>query len=235
MDTDPNLQPLTIHQAIFLHSPDCEFAEVGAKTDIPYKHWFNLFKDFLMKNTNNSNVKNLIWWWNGKVFSFDTTKIRGVKADDEESGMDEAELFLADDDLSDSERVYQNENNNNEENFIGTFNQLTIDIPHDSESNQPLPSHPVADPCASGSEPRLDSGETIISQPDESATQNPVGKPKQTQMPSTQKARGGKAKVKGKQKAVFLDEADLEAGDSVETAGPCTASANERNLRSRRK
>ena len=200
MDTDPNLQPLTIHQAIFLHSPDCEFAEVGAKTDIPYKHWFNLFKDFLMKNTNNSNVKNLIRWWNGKVFSFDTTKIHGVKADDEESGMDEAELFLADDDHSDSERVSQNENNNNEENFIGTFNQLTIDIPHDSKSNQPLPLHPVADPCASGSEPRLDSGETIISQPDESATQNPVGKQTQTDSNAIN-AKGKRWKSKSKRKA----------------------------------
>jgi hypothetical protein len=221
MDTDANLEiVLTIPKAIFLHSPDCEFAEVGAKSDIPYKNWFNLFKEFLMKNATKSNIEDLFKWWNGKVFSFDT-KIQGVKADDVESGMDEAELFLADDfQVSNSEMVSQRENNNNEDDFIGTFNNLTIDM-HDN-SNQPLSSH-----TASSSEPRLDS-EIIILQPDKSVTQNPVGKLKP---PSAQKAGGRKGK--GKQKAVFMEEADLEAEELVETEGPCTA--NERNLRSRRK
>jgi hypothetical protein len=227
VDTGPNLELLTIHQAIFLHSPDCEFAEVGAKSDIPYKHWFNLFKEFLMKNSTNINVKELFKWWNGRVFSFDTTKIREVKADDMESGMDEADLFLADDYFSDSEVVLSRNENNNED-FIGTFNQLTIDMQHDS--NQPLPSHTVADPCASSSEPRLDS-EIIILQPEKSVTQNPVGKPKPTPSTRTAGNPGGKTKAKGKQKAVFLDDAEAEA--LVETEDPCTT--NERSLRSRRK
>jgi hypothetical protein len=73
---------LTIPKAIFLHSPDCEFAEIGAKSDIPYKAWFNLFKEFLLKNVKNPNIEALFEFWNGKVFSFDTTNKQGVNADD---------------------------------------------------------------------------------------------------------------------------------------------------------
>ena len=183
-----------------------------------------------MKNSTNSHVQDLLKWWNGRVFSFDTTKIQ-VKADDVESGMDEAELFLEDDDFLDSQVVSRHENNNTDEDFIGTFDGLTISM--QGSSNQPLSSHTVADPHASSyesqfdsepqldSEPRLDSN---ILQP-ESVTQNPqtVGKPKPAPSRSIQKARGGKAK--GKQKAAPSD------ADLVEAEGLGTAS--EKNLRSR--
>jgi hypothetical protein len=229
---------LTIHKALFLHSPDCEFAEVGAKSDIPYRHWFNMFKEFLMKNTNNPEIEALFEWWNGKVFTFDTTNNRGVGSDDVESGMDEAELVLAGagpwGDFSDSEMVplsAQHENNNNEEDLIqvvtGTLN-LTID----DGSNQPLSSQTVAD---SSSESRLDPEqllEPVVVQPDKSATQN-AGKPG-PKRPSTKKADSERAKSsgKGKQKAVFLDEpeADLEA-EGLDGTGTVKG----KSLRSRRK
>jgi hypothetical protein len=237
MDTGPNLGLLTIRQAIFLHSPDCEFAEVGAKSEIPYKHWFNLFKEFLMKNVTNSNTQVLFAWWNGLVFSIDSTKSQGVKADDVESGMDEADLFLADsdDNFLDSETISRRENNNNEEDFIGTFNNLTIDM--QDSTHQPLLSHAVTvtDPCGSSSNSQLDSIEPIILQPDsdKSVSQKTARKLK---LPSTQKGGvNGKAKrnLKGKQKAAFSDDTHLEVEELVETEGLCTA--NERNLRSRRK
>ena len=143
---------LTILKAIFLHSPDCEFAEVGAKSDIPYKNWFNMFKEFLMKNSTNLEIEALFKWWNGKVFSFDTTKNQGVEADGVESRMDEAELVFAGHDFSASSSAIgsaflstQHENNNVEEDFIGTFSNLTVHVP--DSSNQPLSPQTVASSC----------------------------------------------------------------------------------------
>ena len=235
--TIPNLK------AIFLHSPDCEFAEIGAKSDIPYKAWFNLFKEFLLKNVKNPNIEALFEFWNGKVFSFDTTNKQGVNADDVDSGMDEAELLLAGRDFSDSEILpplparlgHENEwgarsQVNYEEfpsQFIGTFNNLTIDDP-----NQPLSesSHTAAGHHGASS-PHRDS-EPVNAQPDETGAQNLAGKFK----PPSQKAGEGKSNGKGKQKApavVFVD-AGLEAEESVQTEG-ITVSASGRQLRSRRK
>src|ERR1700679_49377 len=120
-----------IPKAIFLHSPDCEFAEIGAKTDIPYKTWFNMFKEFLMKNSDKPDIEALFKWWNGRVFTFDTSK-QGVKTDDVDSGMDEAELVLAGHDFSDSmdwDAGNSQVNNHDEElQLIGTFDTLTIDM-----------------------------------------------------------------------------------------------------------
>lgn len=239
MDTDANLEiVLTIPKAIFLHSPDCEFAEVGAKSDIPYRNWFNLFKDFLMKNSTNLEIEALFKWWNGKVFSFDTTNNQGVRADDVESGMDEAELVFAAYDFpaSSSGAAFlstQHDNYNNEEDLVGTFDNLAITP---DSSNQPLSSQTVA----SSSESRRDTlaeppSQAIIVQPDKSATQNPAGKPKRR---SVQKAGGAKSNGKGKQKAGFFDEgheADLEGEELVGTEGPQAGTVNERNLRSTRR
>ena len=232
MDTNANLElVLTILKAIFLHSPDCEFAEVGAKSDIPYKNWFNLFKEFLMKNSTNVEIEALFKWWNGKVFSFDTANNGGVKADDVESGMDEAELVFAGYDFSPStsssgaaflSTQHENNNNRDEEDFIGTFSNLQIHMP--DGSNQPV---------ASSSESRRDTEpQPVIVQPDKSVTQNPAGtgKPKRK---SAQKAGGVKSNGKGKQKAVSLDEADVEADELVGIEGPQAGS--ERSLRSTRR
>src|SRR5882762_3173851 len=82
------------YQAIFLHSPDQEFAPVGTKSNIPYEKWFQQFKLFLMKNVNTPDIKNLFEWWNGHVFSFDTAKKRAESNSEKSSGMDEAELGL---------------------------------------------------------------------------------------------------------------------------------------------
>ena len=226
IDTGANLELLTIPKAIFLHSPDCEFAEIGAKSDIPYKTWFNMFKEFLMKNLTNPDIEALIKWWNGRVFMFDTTNKQGVKTDDIDSRMDEAELVLAGHDFSDSiglDAGNSQVNDYEEElQFIGTFNTLTIDM--EDSTNQPpgpSPSHTPADPCASSS--HCESAET--------GAQNPAGNSK---WPSTQKAGGLKSNRKGKGKAVvFVDlEAGLEAEELIEMEGTTVSG---RKLRSRRK
>jgi hypothetical protein len=226
---------LTIPKAIFLHSPDCEFAEIGAKSDIPYKAWFNLFKEFLLKNVKNPNIEALFEFWNGKVFSFDTTNKQGVNADDVDSGMDEAELLLAGRDFSDSDILpplparHENEwgagssqVNYEEPQFIDTFNNLTIDDP-----NQPLSesSHTAADHHGASS-PHRDSEPA---QPNETGAQNPAGKSKRP----SQKA--GKSNGKGKQKAVVFVDVGLEDEESVEIEGTTTVSASGRQLRSKRK
>jgi hypothetical protein len=228
---------LTIPKAIFLHSPDCEFAEIGAKSDIPYKAWFNLFKEFLLKNVKNPNIEALFEFWNGKVFSFDTTNKQGVNADDVDSGMDEAELLLAGRDFSDSDILpplparHENEwgagssqVNYEEPQFIDTFNNLTIDDP-----NQPLSesSHTAAD-LHSASSPHC---ESEPAQPNETGAQNPAGESKRP----SQKAGEGKSNGKGKQKAVAFVDVGLEDEESVETGGTTTVSASRRQLRSKRK
>jgi hypothetical protein len=216
-----------IPKAIFLHSPDCEFAEVGAKSGIPYKNWFNLFKEFLMKNSDNSEIENLFKWWNGRVFSFDTANNQGVHANDVESGMDEAELVLAAGQIiTDSEMSAQHENNNDEDIIASTLNNLSLYM--QDGPIQPLSSRTVAnsDPCASSSQTCHDS-EPIIIQPDKSATQKPAGRSIRS---SAQKEGRVKSNGKGKQKEVFIDEA---AEELVGKEGPGTV--NERSLRSRRK
>lgn len=227
IDTGANLELLTIPKAIFLHSPDCEFAEIGAKSDIPYRTWFNLFKEFLMKNSTNPDIEALFKWWNGRVFTFDTTNKQGVKTDDMDSGMDEAELVLAGHDFSDSiglDAGNSQVNDYEEElQFIGTFNTLTIDM--EDSANQPPPSHTPADSCASSSH-----CESVV-QPAETGAQNPAGNSKR---PSTQKAGGSKSNRKGKGKAVVFvnSEAGLEAEELIEMEGTTVSG---RKLRSRRK
>ena len=81
-----------------MHSPDQEFASVGAKTHIKYGKQFTMFKKFLMDNVHWETVKNSFRWWNGHVFSFDMPT---RKDDGFDSGMEEAEATLnSDEDLS---------------------------------------------------------------------------------------------------------------------------------------
>ena len=235
MNKDANLGLLTLPKAIFLHSPDCEFAEVGAKSGIPYKSRFNLFKEFLMKNSDTPGIENLFKWWNGRVFSFDMTNNRGARASDVESGMDEAELVLAAVDFSDSDMIpfsAQHESNN-ENNIIDTFNNLSLYM--QDSPNQPLSSRTqaVADIYNSfgTSSQTCHDSEPIIIEPDESATQTqkPAGISKR---PSTQKEGRMKSNGKGKQKEVFFDEATEEL---VGKDGPGTVTGNERSMRSTRR
>lgn len=86
-------------QAIFLHSPDKEFASVGAKSNIPYENWFGQFKYYLMSNANKDQIKQLFMWWNGWVFSFDKAPKLTSIDDEESSGMDEAVGCLDDVDV----------------------------------------------------------------------------------------------------------------------------------------
>ena len=81
-----------------MHSPDQEFASIGAKTHIEYGKRFVMFKKFLMDNAHQETVKNLFRWWNGHVFLFDMP----IRKDDEfDTGMEEAEAALnSDEDLS---------------------------------------------------------------------------------------------------------------------------------------
>ncbi|KAH9476949.1 hypothetical protein JR316_0010865 [Psilocybe cubensis] len=81
--------------AIFLHSPDREFASVGAISGIPYERWYMHFKSFLMKSAGKPHIQKLFAWWNGWVFSFTESKQPHVE-DEGSSGMEEAELFQSD-------------------------------------------------------------------------------------------------------------------------------------------
>ena len=199
-----------------------------------------MFKEFLMKNSLNPDIEVLFKWWNGRVFTFDTDK-QGVKTDDVDSGMDEAELVLAGHNFSDNDwdaelgnSQVDNYEEHSEMRFIGnTFDTLTIDTT--DGPNQPPSSHTPADPCASSSrcEPLAAVGVQPAATGSETGAQNPTGNFKQ---PSNQKAggpRGGKSIGKGKGKAVVFVEAGLEAGELIETEGSTTVSG--RNLRSRRK
>ena len=189
-----------------------------------------MFKEFLMRNLTNPDIKALFKWWNGRVFTFNTTNKQGVKTDDMDSGMDEAELVLAGHDFSDSIGLdagnLQVNDYEEELQFIGTFNTLTIDM-EDSANQPPGPSplHTPADPCTSSSH-----CESAV-QPAETGAQNSAGNSKR---PSTQKAGGSKSNRKGKGKVVvFVDlEAGLEAEELIEMEGTTVSG---RKLRSRRK
>jgi hypothetical protein len=107
-------------KAIFLHSPDQEFAPVGTKSDIPYEKWFQQFKEFLMKNATSPDIKNLFMWWNGWVFSFDTPHKKESNGEGS-SGMDEAVLGLN----ASSDSEIGTENHGGEE-FVDGFSSLTL-------------------------------------------------------------------------------------------------------------
>lgn len=163
--------------------------------------------------------------------------------------MDEAELVLAghkfsERDISVPARLENNwgvgysqvNNMNNEEELVGTFNNLTI-FAQDGP-NQQLPSlYTGADPgpCPSSSESRHEPIQVV--QPDELVAQNQnhhnAGESEQP-LALTQKTGGpgGKANRKGKKKAaVVFVEADLEGEELVEME----VTVSGRNLRSRRK
>ncbi len=71
-------------QAIFLHSPDQEFAAVGAITKIGYSKRFAMFKKFLMDNAHQKHTRNLFRWWNRFVFSFETSGEKSKEGDEGE-------------------------------------------------------------------------------------------------------------------------------------------------------
>jgi hypothetical protein len=131
-------------KAIFLHSPDQEFAPIGAKSEIPYEKWFQQFKQFLMKNSTSPDITNLFMFWNGRVFSFDTAQKSAGSNGEESSGMDEAELGLNAINSGDSEienllptnRQEPTENPGGEavngEEFVDGFSNLTLALGADS-------------------------------------------------------------------------------------------------------
>jgi hypothetical protein len=49
-----------------------------------------MFKQFLMDNAHNTHVQHLFRWWNGHVFTRETTKGKQPEGHREDSGMDEA-------------------------------------------------------------------------------------------------------------------------------------------------
>ena len=172
-----------------------------------------------MKNVTNPEIEALFKWWNGRVFSFDTTK--QVKADDVDSGMEEAELLLMGRDFSDSGIVppsAQHEHNwgagnsqvnNYEEEFIDVFDNLTLaiqDQPASSSRAKSLPPpHALLPHTVTAVDPSLNaSNSASFVQPEEVVAQNPA-----------QKAGGGKANRKGKQKAVVNSEAASGLGDGT--------------------
>jgi len=115
----------TNFKAIFLHSPDKEFASDGGNSKIPYESWFQQFKHYLTKNATLPDIKHLFMWWNGCVFSFDTTGKRTESDGKESSGMDEAELGLNASDGSEDFPL-MNHQENHDDGFIHSFDNLTL-------------------------------------------------------------------------------------------------------------
>ena len=171
-----------------------------------------------MKNATNPDIEALFKWWNGRVFSFDTTK--QVKADDVESGMEEAELVLGmGREFSDFEiappsaqhghnwGAGNSQVNNYEEEFIGAFDNLTLAIqggpnqPASSSRTMSLPPpHALLPHTAVTVDLSHESNSMSIVQPEEVVAQNPASL-------SAQKAEGRKTNRKGKQRAVVNSEA----------------------------
>jgi hypothetical protein len=113
-------------QAIFLHSPDKEFASVGAKSNIPYEKWFGQFKGYLMANAHKEQIKELYMWWNGWVFSFEKARKLTNIDDEESSGMDEAVECLDDFDMQVSTNQQERGWQDLEEDLIETFDSLAM-------------------------------------------------------------------------------------------------------------
>jgi hypothetical protein len=67
-----------------------------------------MFKKFLMENAHRDHIKNLYRWWNGQVFSFEISRTKGKKDDEQDSGMEEAEAALNSDEELDG-RGFANE------------------------------------------------------------------------------------------------------------------------------
>jgi hypothetical protein len=113
-----------------LHSPDQEFASIGANTQIPYAQRFAMFKQFLMENAHRDNIQNLFKWWNWHVFSFEMVPGTNRKEDDAfDSGMDEAEAALDSDDKfsDDGDEIFGNDiDNRRPDNLFIDFVPLTI-------------------------------------------------------------------------------------------------------------
>lgn len=157
-----------------MHSPDQEFASIGAKTRIGYAKRFAMFKKFLMANAHREHIKNLFRWWNGRVFSFEIPGTHRKPDDDGfDSGMDEAEAALnSDEEFSgeefggekfgdDTDSWYAQEepqadqparqmNTNSRPNDLSiNFMQLTI------SERSVAPSNPVAAPVHAIAVPRV--------------------------------------------------------------------------------
>lgn len=145
-----------------MHSPDKEFAVVGARSGIPYQKWFNHYKEFLSKNTDKPQITNLYKWWNGWVFSFDNAdKISRIDLDDS-SGMDEADLCVGDDpvdlDLEITSAHDMNHNRHNDhadERLSYRFTDLQLEGPSSARVVQePLALNPVTQLLAQPLEPQ---------------------------------------------------------------------------------
>jgi hypothetical protein len=60
-----------------------------------------MFKKFLMDQAHRDHIKNLYRWWNGEVFSFEISGMKGKEDNGQDSGMDEAVAALnSDEELS---------------------------------------------------------------------------------------------------------------------------------------
>jgi hypothetical protein len=114
-------------QAIFLHSPDKEFAPVGAKSNIPYETWFGYFKSFLIVNAKKDRIKELFMWWNGWVFSFEkASKLTDTIDGEESSGMDEAIGCL--DDVDMEVPIDHQELEFQDDNLLERFDSLAVSM-----------------------------------------------------------------------------------------------------------
>lgn len=86
-----------LSKAIFLHSIDETFSNVGHKSRIPYGKLFAQYKQIITLGLTERQQKwiELIQWYNTQVFAWQDMNLK-IPNDDESSGVDEA-LKLGDD------------------------------------------------------------------------------------------------------------------------------------------
>jgi hypothetical protein len=200
-----------IFQAIFLHSPDKEFASVGAKSSIPYQNWFGQFKQYLMANAHKQQIKELYMWWNGWVFSFEKAPNLVDYEGEESSGMDEAVECLSNFDS----QVPTIDYGWQEEQLIERFNDLTMAVPQ--ESNEPTLSSSRSDidiPQLTTLPSNTTPGNTPG--PSSAPTDNSVEQqfqPKPIEDVTSQLAHKIHRTRKGKEKAIAIVEADGQVSE----------------------
>lgn len=230
---------LTIYKAIFLHSPDTEFAISGTRSKIPYQKWFDHYKGFLMKNSEKREIVDLLAWWNGRVFSFDSV-VQPDKRSEDSSGMEEAELILnSDSDYSSldgrtpavNRRQDDYESGINQD-LINQFDNLAVNIPDTSsqQSKADFPP-PVEITSFDAPAPNLPHASSSKSMPEVVANQGDIEveiTPPESMLTSRQKPKRGRPNINGKQKRSMAGIGDLE--DTTENAGGRTRSLRPRKV-----
>ena len=96
-------------QAIYLHSCDEKFRQIGPTSQINYQKIFNQLKEIILRNSNTKQYQKLFAWYNQLVFDWIGSDARGVSVgDDSDSGVEDAILKINDLQLDDdTDDIYE--------------------------------------------------------------------------------------------------------------------------------